>query len=267
MLTLTASGHDGSGPAAALALDGSRSRGAPRPDFMGEGSPGGLFPVALARATSASYLTWVLSATFAAPSSSSSRSSSSESSSESAKMSMRKLCAETVEDGPKDRDSVLLRVSSPFLFTRSIARRSLRSQCAITTTVSSVTAGGAASVLIPSSLSTRCSVPAFMLTITLLRRSNLALTRSLLAVPSESWLSYSSTSLRDAPVPAPSSLSASIFCFIWSISSLSASTLDWPSLVSCLRLLLVSSWVMNLVTTSWMSATPVASLMRRNASS
>mmetsp|Transcript_2279 Transcript_2279/g.9202 ORF Transcript_2279/g.9202 Transcript_2279/m.9202 type:complete len:226 (-) Transcript_2279:1020-1697(-) len=207
--------------------------GAPRPDFMGEGSPGGLFPVALARATSASYLTWVLSATFAAPSSSSSRSSSSESSSESAKMSMRKLCAETVEDGPKDRDSVLLRVSSPFLFTRPIARRSLRSQCAITsTTVSSVTAGGAASVLIPSSLSTRCSVPAFMLTITLLRRSNLALTRSLLAVPSESWLSYSSTSLRDAPVPAPSSLSASIFCFIWSISSLSASTLDWPSLVS-----------------------------------
>ena len=79
---------------------------------MGEGSPGGLFPVALARVTSASYLTWVLSATFAAPSSSSSRSSSSESSSESAKMSMRKLCAETVEDGPKDRDSVLLRLSS-----------------------------------------------------------------------------------------------------------------------------------------------------------
>mmetsp|Transcript_10765 Transcript_10765/g.22418 ORF Transcript_10765/g.22418 Transcript_10765/m.22418 type:complete len:243 (+) Transcript_10765:594-1322(+) len=145
---------------------------------------------------------------------------------------------------------------------------SFSSHCASTSTmVSSVRGMWGLSTLMPSSLSPRCSIPAFIAISVFATFSYLTRCLSQVAAVSPSLPSYSSTMRRDPSRPEPAYLSSSSRASIAVRSAFSWSIRTWLSLVICLRLLCVSSCVMNFWITSLTSDTPVASLIFLNASS
>mmetsp|Transcript_19933 Transcript_19933/g.64895 ORF Transcript_19933/g.64895 Transcript_19933/m.64895 type:complete len:209 (-) Transcript_19933:878-1504(-) len=160
------------------------------------------------------------------------------------------------------------RAASSSPWKTSSVLRSFVSHCIMTsTTVSSETGICGASILMPSSLSARCSVPAFMAMRMRATRSNLRRERSHLPLLSRSCCSYSSTMRRLPAAPAPEYFTSSMRALVASRSSLSPSMRPCASFVIDIKFFVVSSCVMNFWITSLTSDTPVASLIFRKASS